>query len=124
LNTSFIFILSLTMAHSGRRSTSKNNNRINPSPTSIVVLASAVIFIILSSGPAPTEGQWELSNGLISLQVGFPTACGRQVFPSITALSVVGNQLVYPYCDGALFQMTSRSIQGNNYNPTLVRSQQ
>jgi hypothetical protein len=104
-----------------RRSSSPyNHNHTLPSPARFFIMALITIAILLSDA-SPAEGQWQLSNGLISLQVGFPTACGRQVFPSITALSVMGDLLVPPYCDGALFQMTSRSIQGNDYNPTQVR---
>jgi hypothetical protein len=59
------------------------------------------------------------SNGLLEVEVGeLTTFGGSNQYPSITNVYVGGELIMPPSLDGALFQMTSRSSEGNSYNPT------
>lgn len=83
----------------------------------VVVTLSFVVALMISS----SEGQLPLtvSNSLIQITVGgLTTFGGDNQYPSITNVIVEGELIMPPSLDGALYQMTSRSSEGNSYNPT------
>jgi len=87
---------------------------------SMASMLMLLVTLVLTLALLGVDAQpFKTGNSIITVEVGEPcTMQGPVVYPSITNV-YVDNQLVMPNSEnGALFQMTSRSSQGNSYNPT------